>query len=151
MVQHDFKNFPELTDNQMELFYFKSPHKQITEDFKAKVVKVIDGDTIRVKTNFRDFDFPVRFLDVAAPELKEGGRDSQKWLEKRIMGEEIMIEIDKENRVGKWGRLLGRIIWKGLNMNQAIINAGKAVRWEERNNGVVDINKMLKEIKRQWH
>ena len=56
---HDFKRFPELTNGQMGLYYFDSPHKQIAENFFAKVVKVSDGDTIRVKADFRDFNFLV--------------------------------------------------------------------------------------------
>jgi len=72
-MAHDFKRFPELTNRQMNLYYFESPHKQITQDFVAKVVKVTDGDTIRVKWEDRDFDFPIRFIDIAAPELDEIG------------------------------------------------------------------------------
>ena len=40
-MAHDFKLFPELTNAQMDLYYFESPHRQITEDFIGKVVKVI--------------------------------------------------------------------------------------------------------------
>ena len=35
---HDFKAFPELTNSQMDLYYWDSPHKQITDDFDAVVV-----------------------------------------------------------------------------------------------------------------
>jgi len=51
-MAHDFKKFPELTNNQMQIYYFESPHKQITEDFKARVVDVHDGDTIKVEVDF---------------------------------------------------------------------------------------------------
>ena len=74
MVQtQDFVRFPELTNAQMGLYYFDSPHKQIGEDFFATVVNVHDGDTIRVKTDFRDFTFPIRFSNILAAELKEKG------------------------------------------------------------------------------
>ena len=62
--EHDFKNFPELSNKQLAEFGFSSPHKQITQDFQAKVTKVHDGDTITVETNFRDFTFPVRQLHI---------------------------------------------------------------------------------------
>ena len=48
-MAHDFKTFPELTNNKMEIYYFESPHRQILEDFEGEVVKVTDGDTIHVK------------------------------------------------------------------------------------------------------
>ena len=63
-MAHDFKLFPELTNRQMQEYYFQSPHKQITENFAAKVVKVTDGDTIRVEVDFRDFDFPIRIAET---------------------------------------------------------------------------------------
>lgn len=136
---HDFKKFPELTNNQMQIHYFDSPHKQITENFLCKVVNVHDGDTIRVKADFRDFTFPIRFLDVAAPELNEkGGIESQRWLEKRIMEKEVEIIIDPHNRVEKWGRLLGRIFHGGMDVNDEIVNSGFAVTWENRKSGKIE-------------
>ncbi len=127
---HDFKKFPELTNNQMTFYYFESPHKQITKDFEAKVIKVTDGDTIRVTCDFRDFDFPVRFLRTQAPELDEGGDFSRNWLEKMLLNENITIKIDNNNRVGKWGRLLGEIILDGLNINDLSILLGYAKEFE---------------------
>jgi endonuclease YncB( thermonuclease family) len=132
-LEHDFKKHPELKNSQMDYFYFMSPHKQIFEDFEAKVIKVTDGDTIRIETNFRDFNFPLRLLDIAAPELnEEGGRESQKWLEEQILNEEVNIEVDPKNRVGKWGRLLGRIIFKGSNMGEESRNRGHSIDFNMR-------------------
>ena len=130
-MAHDFKLFPELTNRQMALYYFDSPHKQITENFEAKVVKVTDGDTIRVEWNERDFSFPIRFANIAAPELnEEGGKESQNWLERQIMGEEVMIIVNRQNRVEKWGRLLGEIIHGGININEASKVNGHALPFE---------------------
>ena len=64
-MAHNFKLFPELTNNQMQFYYFESPHRQIIEDFRAKVVQVTDGDTIRVKWDERKFDFPTNFSSLA--------------------------------------------------------------------------------------
>jgi len=143
-MAHDFKNFPELRANQMEIYYFDSPHKQIFEDFKAKVVKVIDGDTVRVSCDFRDFTFPVRILDLAAPELDEGGgKESQSWLESQILGEDVDI-IMTAHRVEKWGRLLGGILFRGIDMAEESVRQGHAVPWEERKTGhLPDFNKEI--------
>lgn len=134
---HDFKNFPELANSQMQFYYFDSPHKQILEDFRADVVKVIDGDTIRVKWQERDFDFPVRFVDNAAKELGDDGESSQKWLESQILGEEVDILVDPNNRVEKWGRLLGRVLFRGMDIGELSVMFGHSVRWENRNDGVI--------------
>lgn len=127
-MAHDFKRFPELTNFQMAWYYHDSPHQQITEDFWAKVVKVTDGDTIRVATDFRDFNFPIRFSNIMAAELDEkGGKESQSWLESKILGEEVEIIVDPENRVEKWGRLLGRVRHKGFDMGELSMLEDKSV------------------------
>ena len=86
MLEHDFKKFPELTNAQMQIYYFASPHKQILDDFKAQVVKCHDGDTISVAVDFRDFIFPVRLSEINAPELNEPeGLESRDWLSEKIL------------------------------------------------------------------
>lgn len=143
-MAHDFKAFPELTNTQMQFYYFESPHKQITEDFRAHIVKVIDGDTVKVSVNFRSFEFPVRFLGINAPEMSEGGEQSKRWLKSKIEGLEVDIQIDGENRVGKYGRLLGNIIANGMNVNNESIRAGMATEFKNRNEGKLpNINKEL--------
>lgn len=136
-MAHDFKLWPELTNNQMQIYYFQSPHKQITEDFRARVVKVTDGDTIRVRCDFRDFSFPIRFLNTAAAEMDEkGGLESRTWLASQILGEDVDILIDSNNRVEKWGRLLGEIIHLGMNINQMSIDTGHAIPWADREKSI---------------
>lgn len=128
---HNFKQWPELTNNQMNFYYFNSPHKQITEGFIGEVVKVIDGDTINVKTDFRDFNFPVRFANINAPEMNQGGKQSKNWLEKQLTGEEVYIRVDKNNRVGKFGRIIGEIFLAGVNMNNESLREGHSFPFGE--------------------
>ena len=127
---HDFKAFPELTNSQMRFYYFESPHPQITMGFDARVVSVHDGDSIRVKTDFRDFDFPIRLLDIQAPELdEEGGRASKDFLRERLEGQDVHVEINPGNRVGKFGRLLGHIMIMGMNVGVESMQRGYAKRF----------------------
>ena len=129
---HDFKKFPELTNSQMNMYYFDSPHQQITEDFWATVIDVHDGDTIKVKTSFRDFNFPIRFANILAPELsEEKGFQSQSWLASQILNQDVEVLIDKKNRVDKWGRLLGRIQHMGFDIGQLSIQEGMSVGLDE--------------------
>lgn len=138
MMEHDFKRFPELNNAQMQMFYFDSPHKQITESFEAFVTKVIDGDTVRVEMAERDFDFPVRMIDLASPELKEkGGPEAQKYLESLILGKQIEVIINPSHRVGKWGRLLGKINYMGFDVALEEIMMGHGVPWEMRDEGKI--------------
>ncbi len=129
-MTHDFKLFPELTNSQLEFYYWDSPHRQITEDFRCKVIRIIDGDTIEVRWDERDFDFPVRFLDTDSLELGEGGEISKNWLERRILNEEVEILIDPFNRVGRWGRILGEVMHNGMSVNEESVLLGYAVPFE---------------------
>ena len=144
-MPHDFRRFPELANAQMDVYYFESPHKQITENFIAQVVKVHDGDTITLRVDFRDFDFPLRFLGTNAPELNEkGGHESRDWLSQILLDEEVDIVINKKNRVGKFGRLLGKVFHMGLNMNEESIRQGFAKPFDRRNEGKIpNLNKEL--------
>ena len=131
-MAHDFNRYPELTNSQMSFYYFDSPHQQIAEDFDARVVKVSDGDTIRVTCDFRDFDFPIRFSNIMAAELSEGGHASRDHLKRLIEGALVEVIIDKTKRVGKWGRLLARIKHKGFDVGEQMIADGHAVGvWQE--------------------
>ena len=134
-MAHDFVKFPELTNTQAETEYWNSPHKQIFEDFTATVTKVKDGDTLQVQWNERDFEFPVRLLAIDTKELSEGGSEAKEWLSGQILEEEVLIQINKKNRVGKYGRILGRIIHKGIDMNEALIRQGLATTFGDRNEG----------------
>lgn len=130
---HDFKKFPELTNRQMQFYYFESPHKQIMENFMAKVVKVTDGDTIRVECKFRDFDFPIKLKDIQAPEKgQEGYLEAKNYLEEQILGKEIEVIIDPVERVGKWGRILGRLMFRGVDMGEELVDLGLAVFWQDK-------------------
>lgn len=118
--------------------YFNSPHKQIREDFTAEVVKVHDGDTVKLRWKDRDFDFPLRFINIAALELKDdGGKESQGWLENKILGKVVDIKMNQYNRVDKWGRLLGNVEMGGIDVGEESILAGHSVSWDERNDGAL--------------
>lgn len=149
-MAHNFKKFPELTNSQMVMYYFQSPHQQITDNFEAKVKKVTDGDTIRVTCDFRDFDFPIRFRKIDTPELnEEGGKEAKNWLKDKIEGEEVEVLIDRGNRVDKWGRLLGSVKHAGINLEDELLREGFAVRFENRNEG--EIPKINQELSiKKW-
>ena len=134
-MAHDFKNYPELTNRELEEIGFVSPHQQIVDSFDATVAKVHDGDTITLRTSFRDFLFPLRFLDVDAPELNAGGDEARDWLKGRLTGAEVHIEIDQSNRVDKYGRLLGRVIHRGMDIGQEELYLGLVKPFSQREEG----------------
>lgn len=135
---HDFKRFPELTNSQIDFYYWDSPHRQIFEDFSAKCVKVSDGDTIRVSVDFRDFEFPIRLLDIDAPELGRAGSEKAKsYLEKLILGRMIEVKVNRKNRVDKFGRLLGHVEFRGIDMGDEMLRIGLVTTFDNRREGQI--------------
>ena len=137
VFEHDYKKFPELTNQQINDFGFTSPHIQYTEDFEAVVEKVHDGDTLTLSTSEREFTFPLRLLNVDAKELSEGGEDAGNWLRDRVLNKGVKIQMDRTQRVGKYGRLLGRVIHQGLDVSEEMMNLSLATTFERRREGVI--------------
>jgi endonuclease YncB( thermonuclease family) len=149
--EHDFKAYPELSNEEMAIFGMMSPHEQITRDFEAVVVKVHDGDTVTLRCDFRDFDFPMRFSSIDAPELNTGapGEEARDFLKSLIEGEEVTIRIDPKNRIEKWGRLLGDVVIGGQVAGEIMLQQGYAFPFERRREGEIpDMNKTL--AVKQW-
>ena len=145
-LEHDYKNFPELTNSQMEQLQFSSPHEQITGDFEATAITVHDGDTVTLRTTFRDFDFPLRLLNIDADELSEGGDIARDWLKAKIENKLISIQIDENNRVGKYGRLLGTIFYNGMDVAEEMLQLGIVKAFGSKKEGEVKtLNQIMKE------
>ena len=139
MFEHDYNRYPELTNTELQVLGFTSPHHQYTEDFFATVVKVHDGDTVTLRTVDRDFNFPLRLLSINAPELnEEGGHESQEYLSNMILDKRVSIILDKNQRVGKYGRLLGKVISGGMDMGEIMKINGKATPFDARKEGKIE-------------
>jgi len=139
MYIHDYNRYPELTNTELQVLGFTSPHHQYTEDFFATVVKVHDGDTVTLRTVDRDFNFPLRLLSINAPELnEEGGHESQEYLSNMILDKRVSIILDKNQRVGKYGRLLGKVISGGMDMGEIMKINGKATPFDARKEGKIE-------------
>jgi len=148
MLEHDYDKYPELTNNQLNDLRFTSPHPQIEEDFDAVVVKVHDGDSITLRTSFRDFDFPLRLLDIDAPELNKGGVEAREWLKGLLLNHHVKVLINKSMRVGKYGRLLGKVLFNGLDVGQEELHLGLAKPFEAKEEGgIPDIKKYFRQNK----
>ena len=127
----------------MALYYWDSPHKQITKPFFAEVVKVVDGDTIRAKWTERNFDFPIRIARIDAPEMSEvDGPKSKNWLENQIMGHEVLV-LPTKTRVEKWGRLLAEVIGNGMNVGELSLMLGYSQMFGDVTNKIPEVELWL--------
>lgn len=78
---------------------------------KAKVTKVIDGDTIKVDIDGKIYK--VRFIGINCPEIGENeeffGKEAKEFTKEKLYGREIFLQKDV-SETDKYGRLL-RYVW----------------------------------------
>ncbi len=105
--------------------------------YRAKVVSVYDGDTIRVNLDlgFKTWikNEKIRLARINAPELRgperEAGLQARDFLREQILQKEVILQTLKD-RQGKYGRYLGEI-WlekegKWVNINDMLVENGFA-------------------------
>lgn len=99
---------------------------------KAKVVRVLDGDTLEVEIVTR---VRVRLLDCWAPELREeGGTESKEHLSSLAKkGSTVVLHVPTSGTrrlddVLTFGRLLGRIYAKGEDVGSRMVEDGHATK-----------------------
>lgn len=111
-------------------------------EYRASLVKIIDGDTIDVDIDL-GFDVAlkkqrIRLYGINTPESRTRDLEEKKYglaAKERLKGllEEadtisIKTEIDKKAR-GKYGRILGTVMADATNVNNLLIEEGHAVSY----------------------
>lgn len=93
----------------------------------ARVIKVIDGDTIQIEGGRF-----VRYIGIDAPELAENGNPGCFSEEATIKNKELVesqtIEIEKDvSETDQYGRLLRYVYKDGVLINELLVSGGYAV------------------------
>lgn len=106
--------------------------------YRAIVVRIVDGDTIdlNVDMGFRAWRMKERFrlAGINAPETNRAetaaaGRAARDYLASLVSpGCTVVIETAKDPDV--FGRWVARVMFDGLCINDALVEAGHAVRKE---------------------
>ena len=89
----------------------------------GKVIKVTDGDTVNVHTSDNE-TCKIRLSGIDAPEKKQAfGNRSKQALAELIDGKTVTVEY---NKLDKYQRLVGKIVFHGQDVNLRQINLGLA-------------------------
>tara|TARA_B100000963_G_scaffold352165_1_gene364915 strand:- start:4209 stop:4535 length:327 start_codon:yes stop_codon:yes gene_type:complete len=101
-------------------------------EYRAKVVKVYDGDTI---TALIDLGFGVTFKEkirlygINTPEIRgkerPDGLISRDRLRDRILDKDVIIKTFKDKK-GKYGRYIAEIYLEEENINEWLVSEGLA-------------------------
>jgi len=96
-------------------------------NYKAKITKVYDGDTVTAVVDLGfsiSFKIKLRLLGIDTPELR--GEERKEGLKVRdivrnlILNKEVEI-FTKKDKTGKYGRYLATIIIGDLNLNEWLL------------------------------
>ena len=87
-----------------------------TRPLLAKIVKVIDGDTVKIETN-------IRLAEIDCPEKKqEGGIPATEYLRQMVEGKRLAIGLDGR---GRYGRFIGTLFSReGGSVNEELVGEG---------------------------
>jgi len=98
--------------------------------FKAEVVRVVDGDTLKIK--FNEKEETVRLLLVDTPEsvhpskpVQPYGVEASNFAKKKLTGKTVDVELGIGER-DKYGRLLAYIYVDGKMFNETLLETGYA-------------------------
>ncbi|MFW6210546.1 MAG: thermonuclease family protein [bacterium] len=101
--------------------------------FETKVLKVIDGDTVKIKKGNRT----VRLKGIDTPELHHPdtpvqayAREAADYLKSRIENKTVRIEYHKDDVNDKYGRLLAYIYADDVMINAELVKKGYAFVYE---------------------
>ena len=96
-----------------------------SSNFVGTVTKVIDGDTLDVKTADRE-TITIRLALIDAPEKEESGFDeSRNFTTEQCLDRNA--EVDPDNNQGlTYGRTVAVVYCEGVNVNEAILDNGFA-------------------------
>lgn len=97
----------------------------------AQVVKVIDGDTIKVRYNGQEET--VRFLLVDTPEthhpklgVQPYGPEASAYTHRLLDGQTVQLELAVNGGRDKYGRILAYIFHDGKSVEEALLSKGLA-------------------------
>ena len=102
-------------------------------EYKAKVLRVVDGDTIDAEVNLGfniKAEMKFRLAHINAPEMNTNeGKNAKLVLAERIENKEVTI-LSLKDRKEKYGRYLAVIVSDNININEWLVQQNLAVKYE---------------------
>ena len=115
------------------------------DTFKAKVMRVLDGDTIAVVKDKDPEEIKVRLVFVDCPEkTQEYGQEAKQYTYRATNSKMVTIKSEKTDR---YGRTLGEVILPdGSSLNKKLIETGSCWHYSQYDKNP-DLDKMEKNAK----
>ncbi|MEM3543348.1 MAG: thermonuclease family protein [archaeon] len=89
----------------------------------AYVLKVIDGDTIKVL--IRNKMESVRFVGINAPETNECyWKEAKEYVESRLSMKKVKLVYDSHSKIDRYGRILAYVYVDGVDFGRELLEKG---------------------------
>jgi endonuclease YncB( thermonuclease family) len=114
---------------QREVPHSVEPERAVGVDMlTGRVVSIADGDTITV-LDANNVQHRIRLSGIDAPESHQAfGTQSKKNLSELVFGRDVTVIYEKTDQ---YGRLVGKIIVEGKDVNLAQVKSGMAWHYKE--------------------
>ncbi|HCB8032161.1 TPA: thermonuclease family protein [Escherichia coli] len=116
--------------NALSFVFSLLPATLCAAEIQGKVIRVLDGDTIEVKTlpaKIVVYEVPirVRLINIDAPEKKQAfGRWSTTQLKTLVAGKQVRVSYSQKDR---YGRIIGRVFTtNGTEASRFMVQSGAA-------------------------
>ena len=105
---------------------FSCENFNFSATYEGKVVKVVDGDTLKLRQQGEEVT--IRLAEIDAPEYKQPfWKKSKQALEKRVAGKRITVEeFDRD----QYGRIVGHVYLNDVWINGELVQHGYAYVYE---------------------
>ena len=88
------------------------------------VTRVVDGDTVWVKTGLAGHPLKVRISGIDAPEIcQAGGGEARDALKQRVLGQLVTVSFKQHD---SYGRALASVTWQGEDVGRWMVVNGYA-------------------------
>jgi micrococcal nuclease len=124
-------------------FAFNTAH---ADDFAAKIIWVIDGDTVVAIMNRHKTH--IRLTNIDAPEKDQPyGDESRRALMDKVLKQEVRVTT---RGTDKYGRTLGELSVNGESINEAMVREGYAweYSWRHSNKSYVELQREAESARR---
>lgn len=104
---------------------------QNTERIQAKVIRVVDGDTVDIEYNGKQYS--VRYIGIDAPETGHGGVPREYFSEDAtsrntdLMEDQLVTLVKDISNTDQYGRLLRYVLIDDVFINHILVNEGYAL------------------------
>lgn len=122
------------------IFLMAATHGAYAEVISGKVIRVADGDTITV-LDAQMQQHKVRLAGIDAPERRQAfGHRAQELLASLVASQQVDVETEKTD---KYGRLVGKVLVHGRDINLAVVVAGLAWHYKTYESEQTPADRML--------